>query len=797
MFKFLGGIMKKFMRHKSRGKKRLMSVLTASLTLTSMLFSSSLAVINNTSEVKAADSKAITVEYLDRGVTAFNTGNGMIVSWRSLASDSTNTVFKLYRDNSLIYTSNPGEATCYIDTNGNANSKYRVDTYVNNSKKSSDSPVVTSDKNYLEIGLSKPGSDYTPNDASVADVDGDGTYEIILKWDPSNSKDNSQSGKTGNVYIDCYKLDGTRLWRIDLGKNIRAGAHYTQFLVADFDGDGKAEMTCKTADGTVDGKGKVIGDASADYRNSKGYILSGPEYYSLFDGQTGAVLDTVNYTPARGTVKSWGDSYGNRVDRFLGAVMYIDSDHPTAVTCRGYYTRMTATAYDVVNKKLKVRWTFDTNDSANSYAAGNGNHNCMPADVDGDGKQELIFGGLCLDDDGSIKWCTKLGHGDALHVGDFLPDRAGLEVWTCHEEKPYGVSLLDAKTGKTIFHYNASADTGRALAGNIYAGNYGAEFFSTASSDVYNSSGKSIATNRPSVNFLCYWDGDLEDELLDGTKITKYISSSKISTLFSSSEIASNNSTKATPCLCADIFGDWREEVIWQTADGSAIRIYETPYDTDYRITTLMQDPQYRNQVAGQNVGYNQPAHTSFYLGSDASLPTWPNVTVRAKAGSSSSSSSSVSASAIDQSKTYMIQNVNSGLYLEVQNGTAAAGANVDQWGAYGAGNYNTWRVKYGGNGYYYIYSCLGDGNTYLLDVAYNNAANGTNIQIYTDTGSDAQLFKFSKNSDGSYKIYTKASADKSVIEIVNGSTASGANVQEYSMNGYNCQDWRLIEVSN
>ena len=475
--------------------------------------------------------------------------------------------------------------------------------------------------------------------------------------------------------------------------------------------------------------------------------------------------------------------------------MYIDSDHPTAVTARGYYTRMTATAYDVVNKKLKVRWTFDTNDSNNSYAAGNGNHNCMPADVDGDGKQELIFGGLCLDDNGSIKWCTKLGHGDALHVGDFLPDRPGLEVWTCHEEKPYGVSLLDANTGSKIFHYNASADTGRAAAGNIYAGNYGAEFWSTASSDVYNSSGSSIATNRPSVNFLCYWDGDLEDELLDGTKITKYISPSKISTLFSSSEIASNNSTKATPCLCADILGDWREEVIWQSADGNSIRIYSTPYDTDYRITTLMQDPQYRNQVAGQNVGYNQPAHTSFYLGSDKSLPSMPSVKVRGNQ-TSNNSSQGVSASAIDVNKKYMIKNVNSGLYLEVSGGTAAAATNVDQWGAYGPAAYNTWTVKYAGSGYYYIYSMLGDGNTYLLDVNRNQAANGTNIQIYTKSGSDAQQFKFSKNKDGSYKIYTKASKDASVIEIANGSTASGANVQQFSMNGYNCQDWILEEVN-
>ena len=351
--------------------------------------------VNTMQTVEAASTT--TVEYLNRGVSAFSTGSGMLVSWRYLASDSTSTVFKLYRNNSLIYTSNAGDATCYLDTSGSSSSSYKVETVVNGTVISTDSPVIQSGSSYKQLNLSRPGSSYTPNDCSVGDVDGDGTYEIFLKWDPSNSKDNSQSGTTSNVYIDCYKLDGTRLWRIDLGKNIRAGAHYTQFLVADFDGDGKAEMTCKTADGTVDGQGNVIGDSSADYRNSKGYILSGPEYYSLFDGATGKVLDTVNYEPARGTVSSWGDSYGNRVDRFLGAVCYFDSDTPTAVTVRGYYTRMTACAYDVENDKLVKRWYFDSNNSGCSAAKGNGNHNCMPADVDGDGKQELILGSKGLD----------------------------------------------------------------------------------------------------------------------------------------------------------------------------------------------------------------------------------------------------------------------------------------------------------------------------------------------------------------------------------------------------------------
>ena len=285
------------------------------------------------------------LEYLDRGICAVNTGSGMLVSWRYLANDDDNATYKLYRDGTLIYTSESGKSTCYLDKSGNANSKYRVDTFSGNALMSSEDCKLISNNAYFDVPLNPPtasGVTYSPNDMSVGDVDGDGQYELFLKWDPDNSKDNSQKGKTGNVFIDCIRLDGTRLWRIDLGKNIRAGAHYTQFYVADFDLDGKAEMTCKTADGTVDGTGKVIGDASKDYRNSDGYVLSGAEYYTLFDGATGAILDTVNYKPARGTVSNWGDKYGNRVDRFWGTVAYLDGVHPCVVTGRGYYTRTTA-----------------------------------------------------------------------------------------------------------------------------------------------------------------------------------------------------------------------------------------------------------------------------------------------------------------------------------------------------------------------------------------------------------------------------------------------------------------------
>ncbi len=570
------------------------------------------------------------VEKLDRGMTAIHTGSGMLVSWRALASDTADTVFRLYRDETLIYTSDAGDATCYLDQGGTAAAKYQVETVHNGMVTETETCTHTSENAFLEVKLQVPPASgdctYSANDCSVGDVDGDGEYELFVKWDPSNAKDNSQDGYTGNVYIDCYKLDNTRLWRIDLGKNIRAGAHYTQFLVADFDCDGKAEMTCKTADGTVDGTGRVIGNASADNRNASGYILTGNEFYTLFDGMTGAALDTVYYNPGRGTVKDWGDGYGNRVDRFLGAVAYLDGRKPSAITVRGYYTRMTACAYDVVDKKLVERWYFDSNKSGMQAAAGNGNHNCMPADVDGDGFQELVLGSTCIDHDGSLKWCNSLGHGDAMHLGDLLPDRPGLELWYCHEAAPYGSTLCDAATGQILMRYTAGKDTGRACAANIWAGNPGAEFWGSAAAGLYNGSGEVVASNaNVPVNGLVYWDGDLERELADGYAISKF-NGNGVTRLLTGTGCASNNGTKSNACLSADILGDWREEYLLRTEDSSAIRIYCTPYTTEYRLTTLMHDPQYRTQVAGENVCYNQPAHPSFYLGSDAPLPAKPNV---------------------------------------------------------------------------------------------------------------------------------------------------------------------------
>ena len=580
------------------------------------------------------------MEYLDRGIYAIKSGNGMFISWRWNANDSDTAEFRLYRDDTLIYTSKSGDATSFYDASGKTTSKYRVDTVENGSVVASDNCKFTSGSTYFDIPLKSPGSQYSPNDCCVGDVDGDGQYEIFLKWDPNNSKDNSQSGVTDKVYIDCYTLEGKQLWRVDLGVNIRAGQHYTQMCVADFDCDGKAELITKTADGTKDGKGKVIGDGSKDYRTGTGTILTGPEYLTLFDGQTGAALDTIDYPVPRGDAtsanakKTWGDNYGNRCERMNSGIAYLDGVHPSAIYGRGYYTRLTWAAIDVKDNKLVKRWVYDTGFDSKTPGWGCGNHNVMVADGDNDGKQEIYTGANCIDDNGKLLWTTGQKHGDAMHVGDLIPDREGLEVWECHEDNPYGESCIDAKTGKVIFHINNSKDTGRCAADNIWAGNKGAEFWGAADGNMYNSAGKQIDTKRPAMNFFIYWDGDLEREILDGTAITKMTGQGKFDRIFTADGCGSNNSTKSVPCMTADLFGDWREELILRTNDNTKLRVWCTNSTTKVRLTTLMHDMQYRAQNCCQQSSYNQPPHVSYYLGSDAPLPARPDIKLNNTPGS-------------------------------------------------------------------------------------------------------------------------------------------------------------------
>jgi pectate lyase len=579
------------------------------------------------------------VERLDRGLISMRSGDGNFLSWRLLATDEPGTSFNVYRDGRKVNVK-PLTVSNFRDAGAPAGATYTVRPVVGGVESASvaaEKPSMRFDTarddagilaSSMDVPIQVPGGGttpdgvsftYTANDASVADLDGDGQLEIVLKWDPTNSKDNSQDGYTGNVFVDAYKLNGQRLWRIDLGRNIRAGAHYTQFQVFDYDGDGRAEVVMKTADATRSGTGQVIGNASADFRNSAGRILSGPEFLTVFRGTDGAILATADFVPARGTVSSWGDSYGNRVDRFLAGTAFVDGSRPSIIMARGYYTRTVIVAWDWRNGALTRRWTFDSNSSTNGSAwTGQGNHQLSIADVDADGRDEIIYGSMAVNDNGSGLWVNGLGHGDTLHVGDLVPGRPGLEMFKPDENTGSPADwVADARTGQTLWRSaSCGCDNGRGVAADIWSGNPGAEVWSSAVGGLRSaSSGAQLSSHKPSsTNFVIWWDGDATRELLDGTHIDKYGTGGD-TRLLTASGVHSNNGTKSTPSLAADILGDWREEVIWPTSDNRALRIFSTTDPTSISHVSLLQDRQYREAVAWQNTAYNQPPHPSFRMG--------------------------------------------------------------------------------------------------------------------------------------------------------------------------------------
>ncbi len=595
----------------------------------------------NAANAPAYDYSKLQKEKLGRGVVAIReTPSDVVVSWRYLSSDPENTAFNIYRNGKKLAEVDAHTGTFYRDTyKGKKAVTYTVRPVVDGVETGNVEGSYTlpaqAPIGYINIPLDVPADGttpagqkytYTPNDASIGDVDGDGEYEIILKWDPSNAHDNAHDGYTGNVFFDCYRLTGERLWRIDMGRNVRAGAHYTQFMVYDFDGDGRAEIVMKTSDGTVDGQGKVIGDATADYREPgkpvkhQGRILTGNEYLTVFNGLTGAAMSTINYVPERGRLEGWGDDRANRSDRFLAAVAYLDGIHPSVVMCRGYYTRTVLAAFDWDGKELKQRWVFDSNTPSNSTYAGQGNHNLRVADVDGDGCDEIIYGSCAIDNNGKGLHSTQMGHGDAIHLTKFSPDMKGFQVWDCHENKRDGSSFRDAATGEVLFQVKSPTDVGRCMAADIDPTNPGVEMWSWESKGLRNIKGEVINPNIKTftVNMAVWWDGDLLRELLDKNFISKYDwQTGTCHKLTTFTGAASNNGTKANPCLQGDLIGDWREEVLLRSEDNQSLRLYVSPIATDYRFHTFLEDPVYRISIATQNVAYNQPTQPGFYFGPD------------------------------------------------------------------------------------------------------------------------------------------------------------------------------------
>jgi len=593
------------------------------------------------------------MENLDRGVVAVKNNGQFFIGWRVLGTDHDNLAFNLYRKsgNQKAIKLNDKPilgATNFVDTKANSQEEntWFVKTVVkgkeSDAKGSFTIPASSPDKDYMSIKL-KEIEGYTANDLSVGDLDGDGRYDLIVHM-TGKGHDNSHTGITDPPIFQAYTLDGKFLWQINLGKNIREGAHYTQFMVYDLDGDGIAELVCKTADGTTDSANNVVGDATKDWvdrdpnSGTYGKILKGPEYLSVFDGRTGKLITTVDYIAPRGDLAGWGghggsggnDTKGNRMDRFLACVAYLDGVHPSVVMCRGYYGRIVLAAWDFKDKKLTSRWVFDSKDSENPYS-GMGNHNLTVTDVDNDGKDEIIYGSMCVDDNGKGLYTTGFRHGDAIHVSDLDPDLPGLEVFGIHEIENNttgpGVAIFGAADGKVLFTGSINEDVGRGVADNIDPTLRGAQFWWAGSPDLYDMKGKVVGKAPSSVNFLIYWDGDTSRELLDSNYIDKY----NKGRLFTATGAVSNNGTKKTPGLSADILGDWREELILRSEDNKELRIYSTTIPTDVRQYTLMHDPQYRLSIAWQNIGYNQPPHTSFYMGAAMKPAPKPKISLVTK----------------------------------------------------------------------------------------------------------------------------------------------------------------------
>ncbi len=573
--------------------------------------------------------------------------DGVLISWR-FEPCTRNRSITIFKNGRAI--ARPRNASSWFDRSGTSADIYawgRVNDKI---------PVLA--QGYLNIALSRPVGrvtpsgetyDYSANDGAIGDVDGDGTPEILLKWTPSIAKDNAFGGYTGETLIDAYRLDGTQLWRIDLGPNIRSGAHYTQMVFADFDGNGKAELMLKTADGTIDGTGKTMGDPKADWRQSEGLveqrdrtgstttpdgrllqsligrIVSGPEYLTVFDGLSGKAVATTDYLPARlpktagydpEALKAvWGDAYANRSERYLAGAAWLDGKLPSAIFARGYYARTVVAAWDFRGGKLTSRWVFDSATPGQEAAGGQGNHQLSVADVDADGQDEIVYGSLAIDDTGALLWNAGMRHGDALHVGELDPENPGLERFGVHEEVKgnggIGAAMLDARTGRVLWTSTADKDTGRGLCADIDARHPGAECWSSNEPVLRNARGMIIAERRPRIaNFALYWDGDPLRELLDGTRISKWnAQTTSEAMLFDIAGACSNNGTKATPVFSGDILGDWREEVVLKSCDERNLRIYVSPIPTGLTLPPLDTDPTYARGLIWQNGAYNQPPH--------------------------------------------------------------------------------------------------------------------------------------------------------------------------------------------
>ena len=605
---------------------------------------------------------------LKRGLVAVNLsqsgGSGNLVSWRSREYDGRNYKFKLYYGTSaktIKSALNSGNfimgKSNFAHTGGGASTYYRLEVYNENGEivEQDTCKAWSSQVTYIDLEGGAPtdiwgrGATYTPNDASICDMDGDGEYEIILKWSPSNEKDAASNGTTSPEYFACYKLNGKRLWILTGGPNMFSSAHTSSFVAWDFDGDGYGEFMIKTGHGAIDGEGNYLivdKDPTGNYLNSRGKQESGEEWITVFDGMTGAELKTIPYhTDYAAGSAYWGDSKQNRSERYLAGIAWLDGKdgNPSGIFARGYYNGAFIGAYDWDGTDLTLRWVhraFTASNGEVKYANGTttkltktvygeGCHWFSVADVNLDGKQEITYGSGALKSDGTTLYRTGLKHGDALHVSDFDPNRPGLEAFMVHEDSPYGMDYRDATTGQLLLHKTASSDTGRGFMANFDPERDDALWQASAWPNIFDKDGNSVVDSKTwgggaAAQDRLYWTGTLGDDFWGKSCLETWNPSTKnfdrIIGCVNGGNYTygkTNNSSKNNACLLGDVFGDWREEVICWSEGGTTgyqLVVNATKDQTDYIVPHLLDDIDYRAQIIAENCCYNQPPHLGYNL---------------------------------------------------------------------------------------------------------------------------------------------------------------------------------------